>query len=264
MKKDLIRIFIIILIILFINISSVYAEDLKTETHNITILNDGQLLSIKESLTIIGQGYSNETYKTLDFWVSDFAENIIILVNNNEVQFTSKDDNEYTCNITSFNITKNSSIQLTISYNIDKEIEDFKRKIIRNTSNINVIFDENQIYTSRNLGKDTYFSLLLYKPTETPISWYIIVFIILLVILLAVSTIYSFRKQKPNKKQSINESEELLSTKKMLLMTLLKDIEKQHRSKKISDETHHKLKEQYKQQALETMKKLDDIQSKIK
>ena len=42
-------------------------------------------------------------------------------------------------------------------------------------------------------------------------------------------------------------------------MSLLKDLEKQYRAKEISDDTYHKIKEQYKQEAVETMKKLDDI-----
>ena len=60
----------------------------------------------------------------------------------------------------------------------------------------------------------------------------------------------------------VNESEELLQAKKTLLMTSLKDIEKQHRGKKISDDTYHKLKNYYKQQAVDAMKKLDEFESK--
>jgi hypothetical protein len=47
-------------------------------------------------------------------------------------------------------------------------------------------------------------------------------------------------------------------------MSLLKDLEKQHRAKKIHDDTYHKLKDHYKQQTVETMKKIEDIESKIK
>jgi len=43
-----------------------------------------------------------------------------------------------------------------------------------------------------------------------------------------------------------------------LLLSILKDIEKKHRSKDISDETYHKLKDEYKQQAVEVMKKIED------
>ena len=102
------------------------------------------------------------------------------------------------------------------------------------------------------------FALLLYEPTEPPISWYIIVTIVLLVIFLGVTTYYSFRKQKSYKIKEIgSESEEFLQAKKNLLMSLLKDLEKQHRANKISDDTHHKLKADFKQQTLETMGKLE-------
>ena len=47
-------------------------------------------------------------------------------------------------------------------------------------------------------------------------------------------------------------------------MEVLKDIEKQHRAKKISDDTYNKLKDQYKQDAVEAMKQLEDIKSKVK
>jgi hypothetical protein len=83
--------------------------------------------------------------------------------------------------------------------------------------------------------------------------------------LLGVTAIYSIKKQKPGKKRDTSTgSEEFLTTKKTLLMSILKEIEKQHRSKKISDDTYHKLKEQYKQDAVDAMKKLEDIKSKVK
>ena len=160
------------------------------------------------------------------------------------------------------------TIQVTIYYTLDKDVEEFERTLIRNTTSLSVTFndDENKIFSGRNLLSGTSFTLLLYEPTETPVSWYIIVFIVLLVILLVVSTLYSFRKQKSSKIRMdiASESEELLNSKRMLLMSLLKDIEKQHRSKKISDDTYHKLREHYKRQTVETMKKLEDIKSKIK
>ena len=72
------------------------------------------------------------------------------------------------------------------------------------------------------------------------------------------------KKQKsPKIREAAVASEELLTTKKALLMSLLKDIEKQHRSKEISDDTYHKLKERYKQEAVEAMKQLEDMKSKV-
>jgi hypothetical protein len=84
------------------------------------------------------------------------------------------------------------------------------------------------------------------------------------VILVIVLSIFSFKKQKIKVVESGIESEEVLKTKKTLLMSILKDIEKQHRAKQISDDTYHKLKELYKQQAVEAMKKLEESTSKVK
>lgn len=262
MSKMLICILLSILIIAVVPIATVYGEDIDTKTHEIVIKTEDDAISVEESLTI--QGESNETYETIKFWVQSEAEDINILVNNNPLSYTSI-DNEYTCNISSFNITTDTLIQATISYTISKDIEEFKKEIVRNTTSISVEFDENEIFSGENLLSGASFTLRLYKPTETPLSWYIIVFIVLLVILLIVSTLYLFKKQRSLKIKDIaGESEDLLNTKKMLLMSLLKDIEKQHRSKKISDDTYHKLRGQYKQQAVETMKKLEDMKSKIK
>jgi hypothetical protein len=153
-----------------------------------------------------------------------------------------------------------SQIQLDISYTLSKDTKNFEKKMIRNTTTLKVQFDKNNILEESNLKADTYLNLQLYKPTETPISWYIIISISLLIILLVVSTAYLFRKQKLSKvKEIAGESEELLNTKKLLLMSILKDIEKQHRAKQISDDTYDKLKDIYKQQAVETMKKLEDM-----
>jgi hypothetical protein len=75
-----------------------------------------------------------------------------------------------------------------------------------------------------------------------------------------VSLVRPTKKQATTKKkQTVGDSEELLSIKKTLLMEILKEIEKQHRSNKISDDTYNKLKDEYKQDAVQTMKKLEDL-----
>ena len=109
------------------------------------------------------------------------------------------------------------------------------------------------------MQSESSFSLRLYKPTEAPLSITYIVIIFLLVVILITSTLLLLRKQRSKAKRSIVESEEILTTKKALLLSLLKDIEKQHRSKTVSDDTYNKLKEEYKQQAVDVMKKLEDL-----
>ena len=88
--------------------------------------------------------------------------------------------------------------------------------------------------------------------------------IALLSILAVVSTFYLIKKKKSSKiRKIVSESEEMLNAKKSLLVSVLKEIEKKHRSKQISDDSYHKLRELYKEQAVETIKKLDDIKSEI-
>jgi hypothetical protein len=240
------------------------AQNIETENHKIVISKNGDAVSVKETIEIIGNSQGN--YDFIYFSVNSDAENINVLIQNSEVSFTPKEDKDrYLCNITSFEIPQQSSIQMSISYSIPSSVKIFEKTFVRNSTNVSITFNEKTIYSGTNLNEGNNFRLLLYEPTEAPISWYIILSILLLVILLAVSTIYSFRKQKTTKiRETSFESEELLQTKKNLLMSLLKDLEKQHRGKKISDETHNKLKEQYKQQAVETMRKIDDIKSEGK
>lgn len=256
MNKTLNCLLISLAMITLIPIATVYGENVETTSHQIVISTEEDVISVQESLTI--QGMSNETYDIIKFWVQANAENVMILANNNEI---NPIDNDYTYNLSFLNISMDSALQITISYTLSKDVEQFSKTILRNTTSLSVEFDGNTIYTGQNLRSGASCTLLLYKPTEAPLSWYIILFILLLIIVLVVTLVYAFRKQKPRTIETGVESEELLDTKKALLMSLLKDLEKRHRSKHISDDTYNKIKEQYKQQAVETMKKIEDMKS---
>jgi len=256
MNKTLNLLIIGLTIITILPIAIVYGENIETTSHQIVISTEENAISVQESLTI--QGESNETYQIIKFWIQTDAENVLILANNNEI---SPIDNDYTYNLSFLNISMESALQITISYTLSKDVEQFSKTILRNTTSLSVEFNGNTIYTGQNLQSGASCTVLLYKPTEAPLSGYIILFILLLIVVLVVTLLYAFRKQKPRTIETGVESEELLNTKKALLMSLLKDLEKQHRSKHISDDTYNKIKEQYKQQAVETMKKIEDMKS---
>ncbi|MCK4365855.1 MAG: hypothetical protein KAW45_07370 [Thermoplasmatales archaeon] len=237
-------------------------ENVDTIEHEITITTQNEFLFVNEVLTI--QGSTNESYETLTVWVQNDANNVDILVNSNTPSSIAENGSEYICNISSLGITEEDSTQVKVTYELDKNVE-FTKKVVRSTDSISVIFDQEEIYTATNLAPGSSFNLQLYKPTEQTLNWFYTVLILLLLVLIVVLVAYAFRKQKSTKiKQTAGETEELLSTKKTLLMSLLKDVEKQHRAKHISDDTYHKLKERYKQEAVETMKQLEDINSKVK
>jgi len=243
---------------IFISALSVSADELNVETHNIVISASSDSISVEERLTIKDND-SNEIYNNILIWVQSEAEEVDVLVNNNPVTFNHT-GNEYTCNVSALNITTDASLQATVTYTLSKDTEEFTKTLTYDTASISVRFNDENIFTGEDMKTGNSFTVKLYTPAETPLSWYTIAAITLLIILLIVLTLYSFRKQKTSKIREIaGESEELLNTKKKLLMSLLKDVEKQHRSKDISDDTYHKIKEHYKQEAVITMKKLEDM-----
>jgi hypothetical protein len=236
-------------------------EGMITQNHQITISTDEDLVSVNEVLTIKGE--SNETYSTLSVWVQSLAKDVNIYVNSKLPDSIEQNGSEYICNISSFGIKKEDFTQVTILYNLDKD-EEFIKTVVRSTDIISVTFNQKKIFSETNLAPGTSFNLKLYETTETSLYLYITVFIIMIIILIIVFAMYTLRKQKSAKVKDIaSGSEELLNTKKTLLMSLLKEIEKQHRANQISDDTYHKLKERYKQEAIEAMKQLEDMKSKI-
>ncbi len=245
--------------------SPISADDVPNEqtagllvsTHTISITTVENRLSISESLHV-AEGDSNETYESMTFWIPTGAEEVSIAINSNAVT-SSVSGNEYTCNLSSLSIPMNTSVQVAIFYALSSSNEEFQRMILHNTVSLTVTFNDQELYSAQQVMANALFTLCLYKPTEAPLSWYIVVFIFLLVVLLVVSMFYSFRKQKSSTvKKSGSDSQEVLQTRKKLLMSVLKEIEKQHRAQQISDDTYHKLKDQYKQQAVETMKQLEE------
>ncbi|RLF36389.1 MAG: hypothetical protein DRM99_02845 [Thermoplasmata archaeon] len=250
---------ILILLLLPSAVSDV--EDINVERHEIDISTIDTGFSVKESLTIKGDhdGY----YSNLTFWIPHDAKDIIISINDHLLE-SPIHTGENIYNVSDLKIEVKATNIVKITYKLGEDIKYFNKILVYPTTSLSVVFNGKQIYSGKNFVSNNEFTISL-ESIETPLSWYIVVFVILLVVLLVVSTAYSLKKQKSSVvKKTTGVSEELLTTKKALLMEVLKDIEKQHRAEKISDDTYHKLKEEYKHEAVETMKQLEDIKSKVK
>ena len=263
MNKTLIVIITIFALALVCPVTLASEEGMKNiDVYRITITAEKNFLSINEEFII--QGDSNETYETLSVWVQTGAYDIDILVNSKIPDSKIEDGNKHIYNISSFGILKEDTTEVKLTYKIEKD-NDFSKTILRDTDSITVKFEGDELLTSASVSKDASFQLKLYEPTEPTLDWYITVLIVLLVVIVVFLTLITLRKPKKAKiLDSTGGSEELLITKKTLLMSILKDIEKQHRSKEISDDTYNKLKEKYKQEAVEAMKQLEEIKSKVK
>jgi hypothetical protein len=262
MKKT-ITFLIALLVMITIIQSTAVSEEVDSSSYFIEINEENGKITIKETISIKG-----ETNETVSFWIQNGATEYRMekITGTELTEIISQNSNIHSYNISSPNITKDTQITVTLTYKLPQQTEDFqKRLLFNNTEQISVKWNDEKIYTAKDLGNNSYFDLTLYNVAETPLTWYIIGFIVLLIILLGVTTVYSFKKQKLTKKKDMSSgSEEFLSTKKTLLMELLKDLEKQHRAEKISDDTYNKIKEQYKQEAVDTMKKQENFKSEVK
>jgi hypothetical protein len=243
---------------------SINAEEINSLNTDIKISSKDSIYTVEETIKI--DGPTDDFIGIIKFWIQDEAQDVTISVNNENIDYEAS-NNLYTTNLSELEIKQNSQPTIKINYKLNKNIDNFEKDIIRNTSSFKVTFNENILQTSTDLISGTSISLYLYQPTEaeSDLNIYFIIGIIILLVILIIVLINNTRKPKQTKtKKTMIESEELLSTKKAILMSLLKDIEKKHRSKDISDDTYHKLKSHYKNEAVETMKKLEDMGSKVK
>jgi len=262
MRKILICLLLIVMLAIAIPKSIADEEGMNSIDNVITITSEDNFISVNEDFSI--QGNTNDSYDFLSVWIQTGAYDIDLLVNSDKPSSREEDGNTFLFNITSLGLLKEDEIEVMLSYKLEKDIV-FTKTFLRDTNSISVKFDGDEIFTGTDLKTDTNIRLQLFEPAEPTLDLYIIVLIVMLFVIVILLTLYTFKKQKTVKtKETSSLSEELLNTKKALLMELLKDIEKKYRAKQISDDTYNKLKDKYKQEAVEAMKHLEDLKSKVK
>lgn len=242
--------------------STAYSQEISSANHEIVISTGDEKTNVLETITL--QGGAEEHIGNVDIWIQDGAEDLRVSVKGETIKYNfSGSPNTYTINLSDVETNPQPTIEIT--YKLNKNIKDFQKELLYNTSSLKITFNDNVLCTGSKLATGSSIKLSLYQLTETPLSIYLIVGILLVIIFITVVTSYLLRRQRATKiKKIASESEELLNTKKGLLMDLLKELEKQHRANQISDDTYHKLKEQYKQETVEAMKHLEDIKSEVK
>lgn len=261
MKKIWAIFLISICIIAVIGTVNVAASIPRTLTHSVTITTVGDSLKVTEHLEFKNTG--SEDVNALSLWIQNEAQTPIeiVSVEKNLKIAPTVSGNLYICNLTQYNssLKPGQTMQMQVSYTLPADCDTFDKIAVYDTAVFSVSYDGSIIGNGELLASNGLVSFLLYKPLEAPLNPLYLFVILLLMILVIITTLLLLKKQRTKvKKNAQMESDELLSTKKSLLLTLLKEIEKQHRSKEISDETYNKLKEVYKQQAVDVMKKLDD------
>jgi hypothetical protein len=233
----------------------------------VTITLGDKGLYVTEDIKVTNNAQENTTL--LRFWLQQNAQDIAITAGSSNVDlipYTLTSGNVRTCNLSAANLTipPATSLSLRITYGLSSAAEFFEQTLLYDTTRFTVSYNDQALYQGEHLMARTDASsalqIRLFTPTEAPLSMTVIIILFVLVVAVLGILLFILQRQRTRtKKTTLGESEETLSTKKTLLLSLLKDLEKQFRAKSISDETYTKLKDEYKQQAVDAMKRLDDM-----
>ncbi|MEM0493160.1 MAG: hypothetical protein QXS02_04310 [Candidatus Thermoplasmatota archaeon] len=266
-KKSRVFMMIILSLILVLSTNSIVgAYTLEITDYRVDITNTGNHLKVTEDIKLKNKNSDGATL--LDFWIQKESQDpiTILSVDHNVKLAPIIRGYTYTCNLTLYNISikKDEILHISITYNLPTTTTNYEKRLTYNTNTIMVNLDDRIIGRFESLTSDASLSLPLYKPAEPPVHPLYLIFIFLLVVLIILVMLLILRRQRSKtKKEDVLESDEILNFKKTLLLLILKEIEKQYRAKEISEDTYNKIKEEYKQQAVEVMKKIEDRKKKI-
>jgi hypothetical protein len=266
-KRSVILLMVILLGVVLL--PAVHASDtgviVDQQLVTITLTDNGLLVS--EDIKVTNNALENTTL--LRFWIQQNAQDITITAGTsatNLIPYTLTSGYIRTCNLSAANLTipPSTSLLIHLTYGLSSSAQNFEQTLLYDTMLCTVSYNSQTLFQGEHLvaqpDATNSLQIRLFKPTEAPLSMTVI--IIIFVVVVAVLGILLFilqRQRSKTKKGTLGDSEETLSTKKTLLLSLLKDLEKQYRAKSISNETYTKLKDEYKQQAVDAMKRLDDM-----
>lgn len=224
-------------------------------SHDVIITSIDDIFSVEEKLLI------QQENVTILFNVPSSASDVSVIINESDIPITPIDETTYLFNY-SQGVQQNNTVMI-ISYSYPKldEMMIFEKKFNYDTTEFTITFEKQRVASLEDIKAGSTLSIQIPEDqaTHTSLNLFTIILVVLLVVLVIVSTVYGFKKRKNGSKRNRNlESKELLSTEKALLMNVLKDIERNHRDQKISDETYQKLKSHYKQETVEIMSNLED------
>lgn len=266
MKKT--GVIILIALITFIGlfpIGSASDDGVIVDQDLITIALANNVLNIDETFKVTNSGNTNVT--TLQVWIQQNNQGAVKIT---EVQ-SGKDlvplitGNIRTCNLSAANLSipPGESLSLEVTYTLLTSEQNFVKTLLYDTTLFSVTYEGRDLFKGEHLlygsNVNNAIWIRLYQPTEAPLNITVIIIVFAIVILVLATLLFLLKRQRTKTKKTFVESEETLTTKKTLLLSLLKNLEKQYRAKSISEETYNKIKDEYKQQAVDAMKKLDDI-----
>ena len=165
MKNSIIISALSIAIILLTLYPVVNAQNLDALNDEITITtNNNEDMEVVELLTL--KTNTNQSIDLINFWIQTEAKNVNILVNNSTYTYT-KNEAVYTVDISDLNLTLNTQITVEINYLLEKNTQNFHKKLLQKTDSLEITFDGKIIYTGSQLAIDSSLSVPLSKTVET-------------------------------------------------------------------------------------------------
>lgn len=235
------------------------------DQHIVTISLASGGLQVDETFKITNKGNQNVT--SVRFWIQQNIQGVVRIT---ERQSGTElvpliMGNIQACNLSAANLTiaPEGFLTFQVMYILPTTEQYFVKTLLYDTTFFSVTYGDRDLFKGEYLlyGSDVNnaIRIRLYQPSEAPLSITMIIIVFVVVIIVLAALLFLLKKQRSKAKRTVGESEETLTTKKTLLLSLLKDLEKQYRAQSISTETYTKIKDEYKQQAVDVMKKLDDL-----
>lgn len=225
-----------------------------TTSHAVTINTIDDMYSVEEKIVL------DQTNATIELFVQSGINDLSVIINNTDLSPIMTTENIYQINYSQG--LNQEQTTLIISYSFPKDTSmSYSKQFVYNTSSFTITLDGKNLASHENLNRGSTLTIQLPEEQDTSksLNLFSTILIGLLIVLLLVTTMYGIRKRGGERPRNRDvESSELLVTEKSLLMNVLKEIEKKHRDKKISDETYGKLKSYYKQQTVDIMSNLED------
>lgn len=233
-----------------------------TDSQTVTIIVANNGLHVEETIRVSNHG--TENVSLLRFWIQSEAKQDLTITATSSGTSLSwfVNGNIRECNLTEkhLSIPPTGSFEVKLSYGLPTNTNRFIKDLLYNTSQATVSYNTQTLFSGKNFAKSNELVVQLYNPSEAPMGITTLVLVFLVVVIIITMLLLVLRRQRRKKRVGTIDTPEALTTKKELLLDLLKELEKQYRAKAISDETYTKLKEEYKAQAVDTMRRLENIQ----
>ena len=222
-----------------------YALEIKS--YDISIERESNGYRVSEQVSIEKDNDTN-----ILIWLQKEAKDVDIEINGSKANFSASGT------LYSINLTGSKELEISVNYNLPESTGKFIKQVLYKCKEFSAKLDGEIVYQGMNLSEGNYISFSIKEKIIEKENYYMYTTLILLLILIIVLA-YSV-KSKKRKEKELSASPELLRAKKDLLMNALKEIEKRYRAKELSEEIYSKLKEDFKREAVNVVRKLEEIE----